>query len=181
MFSCLVLNYGSTSTTLPCLTQYSRVKLAISRSLSTSSPRALLRPSSNIKWDEVQGNEDFFGTNGTPDLNAIVINDKPIYVASRAQILGVNIWSDLKKEPSYCWSCSESQGIAVLCFSIKARRCRPQWISPVISHMHPANHWICLRSFLWWSTCISFSRARDSAKDSNGYHFPMFSIRRSAC
>ena len=44
----------------------------------------------------------FFGTNGTPDLNAIVINDKPIDVASRAQILGVNIWSDLKKEPSYC-------------------------------------------------------------------------------
>ena len=50
----------------------------------------------------MQGNEDFFGTNGTPDLNAIVINDKPIDVASRAQILGVNIWSDLKKEPSYC-------------------------------------------------------------------------------
>ena len=44
----------------------------------------------------------FFGTNGTPDLNAIVINDKPIDVASRAQVLGVNIWSDLKKEPSYC-------------------------------------------------------------------------------
>ena len=43
----------------------------------------------------------FFGTNGTPDLNA-VINDKPIDVASRPQILGVNIWSDLKKEPSYC-------------------------------------------------------------------------------
>ena len=40
MFSCLVLNYGSTSTTPPCLTQYSRVKLAISRSLSTSSHRA---------------------------------------------------------------------------------------------------------------------------------------------
>ena len=40
----------------------------------------------------------FFGTNGTLDLNAIVINDKPIDVASRAQILGVNIWSDLEKE-----------------------------------------------------------------------------------
>ena len=43
-----------------------------------------------------------FGTNGTPDLNAIVINDKPIDVTLRAQTLGVNIWSDLKKEPSYC-------------------------------------------------------------------------------
>ena len=72
MFSCLVFNYGSTSTTPPCLTQYSRVKLAISRSLSTSSPRALLRPSSNIEWDEVQGNEDFFGTNGTPDPSAVI-------------------------------------------------------------------------------------------------------------
>ena len=61
MFSYLVLNYGSTSTTPPCLTKYSRVKLEISRSLSTSSPRALLRQSSNIEWDEVQGNEDFFG------------------------------------------------------------------------------------------------------------------------
>ena len=50
----------------------------------------------------MQGNEDFFGTNGTPDLNAIVINDKPIDVTLRAQILDVNIWSDLKKEPSYC-------------------------------------------------------------------------------
>ena len=60
MFSCLVLNYGSTSATPPCLTQYSRVKLAISRSLSISSPRALLRPSSNIELDEVQGNGDFF-------------------------------------------------------------------------------------------------------------------------
>ena len=50
----------------------------------------------------MQGNEDFFGTNGTPDLNVIVINDKPVDVALRAQILGVNIWSDLKKEPSYC-------------------------------------------------------------------------------
>ena len=60
MFSCLLLNYGSTSTTLPCLTQYSRVKLAISRSLSTSSPRALPRPGSNIEWDEVQENADLF-------------------------------------------------------------------------------------------------------------------------
>ena len=49
MFSCLVLNYGSTSTTPPCLTQYSRVKLTISRSLSASSARALPRPSSNIE------------------------------------------------------------------------------------------------------------------------------------
>ena len=37
---------------------------------------------------EVQGNEVFFlyfGANGTPDLNPIVINDKPIDVASRAK------------------------------------------------------------------------------------------------
>ena len=83
------------------LTQYSRVKLAISRSLSTSLPRALLRPSSkiNIERYEVQGNEDFFGTNETPDLNLIlhVINCKPIVVASRAKTLGVNISSDLKR------------------------------------------------------------------------------------
>ena len=44
----------------------------------------------------MQGNEVFFGTNGTPDLNLIVINDKPIDVASRAKILGVNILSGLK-------------------------------------------------------------------------------------
>ena len=49
MFSCLVLNYGSTSTTLPCLTQYSRVKLTISRSLSTCSLFALPRPSSSFE------------------------------------------------------------------------------------------------------------------------------------
>ena len=99
MLPSLVLNYGSTSTTLPCLTQYSRVKLAISRSLSTSSPRALLRPSSNIERDDVQENEDFFGTNGTPDLNLIlhVINYKPIDIGSRAKVLDVNISSDLKR------------------------------------------------------------------------------------
>ena len=39
----------------------------------------------------------FLGTNGTSDLNPIVINDKPIDVASRAKVLGVNISSDLKR------------------------------------------------------------------------------------
>ena len=63
----------------------------ISRSLSTCSPR------SNIEWDELQGNEVSFGTNGTPHLNLIVINDKPFDVASRAKILSVNISSDLKR------------------------------------------------------------------------------------
>ena len=38
-----------------------------------------------------------FGANGTPDLNPIVINDKPTDVASRAKILGENITSDLKR------------------------------------------------------------------------------------
>ena len=47
-------------------------------------------------------------------------------------------------------------------------------------HMHPANHWTCLHTFSWWSTFISFSRVRDSEKDSKGYHFPMFSRRRGA-
>ena len=48
----------------------------------------------------MQGNEVFFlffGANGTPDLNPIVINDKPIDVASRAKVLGVNIPIDLKR------------------------------------------------------------------------------------
>ena len=47
----------------------------------------------------MQGNEDFFGTNGTPDLNLIlhVIYYKPIDIASPAKILGVNISSDLKR------------------------------------------------------------------------------------
>ena len=37
-----------------------------------------------------------FSTNGTPDLNPIVINDKQIDVVLHAKILGVNISSDLK-------------------------------------------------------------------------------------
>ena len=37
-----------------------------------------------------------FSTNGTPDLNPIVINDKQIDVVSHTKILGVNILSDLK-------------------------------------------------------------------------------------
>ena len=96
MFCGLVLIYGSTWTTLSCLTQYARVKLAISRRLSTSLPRALPRSSSNIEWDEVQGNEDFLDTNGTPDLKLTVINDTQIDVLSLAKILGVNISSDRK-------------------------------------------------------------------------------------
>ena len=49
MFFCLVLNYGSTPTTLPCLTQYTRITIAIYRSLSTCLLRALPRPSSHIE------------------------------------------------------------------------------------------------------------------------------------
>ena len=41
-------------------------------------------------------NEDFFGTNGTPDLKLTVINDTQIDVVSHAKILGVNISSDRK-------------------------------------------------------------------------------------
>jgi len=37
-----------------------------------------------------------FSTNGTPDLNHIVINDKQIDVVWHAKILGVNFSSDLK-------------------------------------------------------------------------------------
>ena len=37
-----------------------------------------------------------FSTNGTPNLNPIVINDKQIDVVSHAKILGVNFSSDLK-------------------------------------------------------------------------------------
>ena len=59
----------------------------------------------------------YFCTNGTPDLNALLINDKPIDVASRAQILGVNIWSELKKEPSY-EVVQKARGTAVLSVSI---------------------------------------------------------------
>ena len=44
----------------------------------------------------MQGNEDFFGTNGTPDLKLIVINDTQIDVLSLAKILGLNISSDRK-------------------------------------------------------------------------------------
>ena len=46
-----------------------------------------------------------FSTNGSPDLNSIVINDKQIDVVSHAKILGANISSDLKLEPSYFRSC----------------------------------------------------------------------------
>ena len=46
-----------------------------------------------------------FSTNGFPDLNSIVINDKQIDVVSHAKILGANISSDLKLEPSYFRSC----------------------------------------------------------------------------
>ena len=41
-------------------------------------------------------NEYFFGTNGTPDLKLIVINDTQIDVLSLAKILGVNISSHRK-------------------------------------------------------------------------------------
>ena len=44
----------------------------------------------------MQGNEYFFGTNGTPDLKLIVINDTQIDVLSLAKILGVNISSHRK-------------------------------------------------------------------------------------
>ena len=44
----------------------------------------------------MQGNEDFFGTNGTADLKLNVINDTKIDVVSHAKILGVNISSDRK-------------------------------------------------------------------------------------
>ena len=44
----------------------------------------------------MQRNEDFFGTNGTPDLKLNVINDTQIDVVSHAKILGVNISSDRK-------------------------------------------------------------------------------------
>ena len=44
----------------------------------------------------MQGNEDFFGSNGTPDLKLVVINDTQIDVVSVAKILGVNISSDRK-------------------------------------------------------------------------------------
>ena len=44
----------------------------------------------------MQGNEDFFGTNGTADLKLTVINDTQIDVVSLAKILGVNISSDRK-------------------------------------------------------------------------------------
>ena len=43
----------------------------------------------------MQGNEDFFGTNRTPDLKLTVINDTQIDVVSLAKILGVN------KTPAY--------------------------------------------------------------------------------
>ena len=96
MFCGLFLIYGSTWTTLSCLTQYARVKLAISRPLSTSLPRALTRSSSNIEWDEVQGNEDLLGTEGAPDLKLTDINDTQIDLVSLGKILGVNISSDRK-------------------------------------------------------------------------------------
>ena len=41
-------------------------------------------------------NEDFFGTNGTPDLKLTVMNDTQIDVVSLAKILGLNISSDRK-------------------------------------------------------------------------------------
>ena len=69
----------------------------------------------------MQGNEVFFGTNETPDLNLIVINDKPIDVPSRAKILAVNISSDLKRNHHIV----EVVQKAVLSFSIKAYRSRP--------------------------------------------------------
>ena len=47
----------------------------------------------------MQRNEDFFGTNGTPDLKLNVINDTQIDVVSHAMILGVNISSDRKWSP----------------------------------------------------------------------------------
>ena len=44
----------------------------------------------------MQRNEDFFGTNGTPDLKLNVTNDTQIDVVSLVKILGVNISSDRK-------------------------------------------------------------------------------------
>ena len=46
-----------------------------------------------------------FSTNGTSDLNPIVINDEQIDVVSNAKILGVNISSDLKWNHHICGSC----------------------------------------------------------------------------
>ena len=65
----------------------------------------ILHKYSQSLWFDVQDNSKckemrfflFFVANGTPDLNPIVINDKPIDVASRAKVLGVNISIDLKR------------------------------------------------------------------------------------
>ena len=75
----------------------------------------------------MQGNEDFFGTNGTPDLNLIlhVINYKPIDIASPSKTLGVNISSDLKRNHHMLEVVQRVGGAAVLSFSIKTRRSRP--------------------------------------------------------
>ena len=67
----------------------------------------------------------FFGTNGTPDLNLVVFNYKPIDLASRAKILGANISSDLKRNHHIVEVAQKARGTAVSSFSIRARRCRP--------------------------------------------------------
>ena len=95
MFCGLFLIYGSTWTTLSCVTQYARVKLAISRRPSTSLPRALPR-SSLLNETKCKEMRIFFYTNGTPDLKLNVINDTQIDVVSLVKILGVNISSDRK-------------------------------------------------------------------------------------
>ena len=71
----------------------------------------------------MQGNEDFFGTNGTPDLKLTVINDTQIDVLSLAKLLGVNISSDRKwnhhivevdqraKERVFCFSQLKHAGL----------------------------------------------------------------------
>ena len=55
--------------------------------------------SDKFQLNETKCKENFricFSTNGTPDLNPVAISDKQTDVVSHAEILGVNISSDLK-------------------------------------------------------------------------------------
>ena len=156
MFCGLVLIYGSTWTTLSCLTQYARVNLAISRPLSTPLPRALPRSSSNIESDEVQGNEDCFGTNGTSDLKLPVINDTQIDVLSLAKILGVNISSDQKwnhhivevdqkaRERLFCLSQLKRAGLG----PSELVQLYPTYIRPITEYACPVFMMVYLYIFL---------------------------------
>ena len=72
-----------------------------------------------------------FSTNGTPDLNPIVINDKQIDVVLHPKILGVNISSDLK------WNHRIAE---IVKKAMKRLFCLPQL---VLSHLYPPNHGMC--------------------------------------